>query len=116
MDNELDYEELKRQYYEDQERSKVFKEAFNLGVKHAKQQIKYNKIISNLLLEFIGYEDEWLTTAAGYKKYTKAELIDIILKQRALMRTLFDKLEEHEKEKLKIKIEKFFWPVMHQDK
>ncbi|MEY8189526.1 hypothetical protein AB4X15_07560 [Peribacillus simplex] len=72
-------------------------------------------MLETLLLEFIGYEDEWLTLKSGFKKYNKNELIDIIFEQRALMKTLFENVEHSKKEELKIKVEKTLWPIMHQD-
>lgn len=104
----MDLEDLKKQYEENEERKKIFSRGFRCGEEHAKAAIKQNEMLRTLLLEFIGYDDAWITTAAGYKKYNKNELIKIIFKQRSLMNTLYNKVEESEKEELRIKIEKFF--------
>jgi fumarate hydratase class II len=104
----LDVDNFKKQYDENEEIKKTFAQGFERGAEYAKKEIKYNQMLRTLLLEVIGYEDEWLTTSEGYKRYKKDELIDIILKQRALMRTAYTKVETPEKEKLKFKIENFF--------
>ena len=111
----LDTSEIMEQVRISEERKKAFADGERLGSAYAKEEIKRNKITETLLLEFIGYEDEWLTGKSGYKKYNKNDLIEIIFEQRALMKTLYDNVEASKKKELKIKIEKFFWPVMHQD-
>jgi hypothetical protein len=111
----MNSEELRMRYEELQQKSKEFQEGFRSGEKHAREQIKQNKILYNLFLEAIGYKDEWLINEKGLDRLSKKDLIDIILKQRALMRSIYN-ADSSEKESLKIKIEKYFWPVMHQDK
>ncbi|MGG3799001.1 hypothetical protein [Metabacillus fastidiosus] len=111
----MNIDEIRKQYERDMELKKRFNEGFRRGEESAKQAIRYNKMMSNLLLEFIGYEDEWLTTKAGYNKFNKAQLIEIIFKQRDLMRTLYNDLDESKKEKLKIKVEKDVWTSMYED-
>ncbi|MGM0889736.1 MAG: hypothetical protein ACQEW5_22970 [Bacillota bacterium] len=107
--------EINKQVEESRERSKNFEDGHNYGVAFTKGEIKRNKMLETLLLEFIGYEDEWLTRKSGYKKYNKDDLIDIIFVQRSLMKTLYENVEHSKKEELKIKIEKPLWPIMHQD-
>ncbi|MBO0962939.1 hypothetical protein J1P26_25025 [Neobacillus sp. MM2021_6] len=101
--------------YKSDEIKKAFTRGFKRGEEYAKKEIKENRMLQSLFLELIGYEDEWLTTESGYKKYKKAELIEVILKQRSLIRAIYEKFEESERDNLKVKIEKFLWPVMYQD-
>lgn len=94
--------------------SNDFKRGYKSEFEYAQKVLKENEMLRTLLLEAIGYDDEWITTAAGYKKFNKNELIEIILKQRALMRRIYN-ADAPEKEIIKKEIEKFFWPVMHKD-
>ncbi|HZH61768.1 MAG TPA: hypothetical protein VEY70_19785 [Metabacillus sp.] len=77
-----------------------------------KQQKEYQKLYT-LLLELIGYDNEWLTTEAGLNKYNKKELVEIILHQRSLMKKLFEELDEEKQTKLKVKIESALWEVLN---
>ncbi|MBV2197592.1 hypothetical protein KQR56_12305 [Bacillus velezensis] len=54
-------------------------------------------ILNQSLLEFIGYEDEWLLTKAGLNKRTRSVLVDMIIDQRYLLHTLYNKLDEETK-------------------
>ena len=60
-------------------------------------------------MELIGLEKEWLITNATYKKRNKADLIQIIMEQRQLLKMLFDSLEEDKKNELKSKVENIVW-------
>ncbi|MCY8997862.1 hypothetical protein [Bacillus inaquosorum] len=77
---------------------------------------KENEAFKTLLLEFIGYEDEWLLTKPGLKKnYKKDYLIEHIQYQRKLIRELYNKLDDKAQEELKIKVESSIWPIMHNE-
>ncbi|MCY8499684.1 hypothetical protein P8917_09270 [Bacillus atrophaeus] len=77
---------------------------------------KENEAFKTLLLEFIGYEDEWLLTKPGLKKnYKKDYLIEHIQYQRKLIRELYNKLDNKAQEELKIKVESCIWPIMHNE-
>lgn len=99
--------ELVKQAEEKRERDKIFEEGFRFGLIEAKKAIKRNEILQNFLLEFMGYEEEWLRRKAFYQKYNKSELTEIIFEQRALMKTLFDNIETSKQEEFKIKIDNF---------
>lgn len=57
--------------------------------------------LETLLLEFIGYEDEWLLTKAKLKKTNREVLAEIVINQRQLMRELYNKLDNKTKIELK---------------
>ncbi|QFY85061.1 hypothetical protein D0819_06350 [Bacillus subtilis] len=77
---------------------------------------KENEAFKTLLLEIIGYEDEWLLTKPGLKKnYKKDYLIEHIQYQRKLIRELYYKLDDKAQEVLKIKVESCIWPIMHNE-
>ncbi|MBN7742714.1 hypothetical protein JYA35_08930 [Bacillus velezensis] len=77
---------------------------------------KENEAFKTLLLEFIGYEDEWLLTKPGLKKnYKKDYLIEHIQYQRKLIRELYNKLDDKAQEELKIKVEICIWSIMHSE-
>jgi hypothetical protein len=56
-----------------------FKRGYKSGFEDAQKVLKQNEMLRTFLLEAIGYDDEWITTVAGYKKYNKNDLINIIL-------------------------------------
>lgn len=58
---------------------------------------KYFELKRNLL-EFMGYEDEFLITHAGLKKLKKDDLASIVLEQRNMIRKLIDELEPSKRE------------------
>lgn len=101
---------MTKKHNEDEKRKKELSRAFKEGQRTAKNEISRNKAMYTLLLEFIGYEDEWLTTKPGYKQYTNSQLIEIIFEQRALMKALYENVEESKKRDFKNKIEDFLWP------
>jgi hypothetical protein len=59
---------------------------------------KYNELHRSLL-EYMGYEDEFLITRAGLNKLKKDELATIVLEQRNMIRKLIDDLEPDKREK-----------------
>ncbi|MDR4910670.1 MULTISPECIES: hypothetical protein [Bacillus] len=77
---------------------------------------KENEAFKTLLLEFIGYEDEWLLTKPGLKKnYKKEYLMEHIQYQRELIRELYNKLDDKVQDELRIKVESCIWPIMHNE-
>ncbi|MCA1233318.1 hypothetical protein HRF59_04805 [Bacillus velezensis] len=90
--------------------SKDFKRGFRAGAEYKDQMEKRIRDLESVLLEFIGYEDEWLMTKAGLNKRTRSVLVDMIIDQRYLLRTLYNKLDEETKKKLKSEIEMCIWP------
>ncbi|MED3230861.1 hypothetical protein [Bacillus velezensis] len=76
---------------------------------------KEYETLKSVLLEFIGYEREWLITDSNMSKKTKAELLEYIDYQRKLMKEIYEKLDEESKAELKIKVEKSIWPIMHNE-
>ncbi|MEK4029330.1 MULTISPECIES: hypothetical protein [Bacillaceae] len=50
------------------------------------------------LLEYMGYEEEFLITRPGFKRMTKEELITIIFEQRSVIRKLIGDLEASKRE------------------
>ncbi|MCY8466916.1 hypothetical protein [Bacillus atrophaeus] len=76
---------------------------------------KENEAFKTLLLEFVGYEDEWLPTRSGLEKKNKDELIENIQYQRKLMRELYKKLDPKTQNELKVKVESCIWPIMHNE-
>ncbi|MED4861413.1 hypothetical protein [Bacillus atrophaeus] len=76
---------------------------------------KENEAFKSLLLEFVGYEDEWLPTQPGLGKKKKEELIEHIQYQRQLMKELYKKLDHKTQNELKIKVESCIWPIMHNE-
>lgn len=54
---------------------------------------KYKRLHQQLL-EYMGYEDEFLITKAGLMKLTKEELAKMVLEQRNMIRKLIDDLEQ----------------------
>lgn len=111
----MGYEEIQKQYEFNKLESDAFKRGYKEGVKRAEHIRRRNKNMETLLLECIGYDDEWLTTRSGYKNQKREVLIDIIFEQRSLMKSLFNKLDEDAQKEIKKRIEKYFWPVMHDE-
>ncbi|WP_368223584.1 hypothetical protein ABQ613_06965 [Bacillus velezensis] len=111
----MGYEEIQQQYEFNKLESDAFKRGYKEGVKRAEHIKRRNKNMETLLLECIGYDDEWLTTRSGYKNQKREVLIDIIFEQRSLMKSIFNKLDEEAQKEIKKKIEKYFWPVMHNE-
>ena len=105
----MDNEGIKEQYRIEEERGKAFKEGFRDGLKHKERVIERNKTLETALLEFIGYDKKWLRTEAGYKKLNNKELIQVILEQRELMKLLFEKLDDSEKDRLRNQVKKTIW-------
>ncbi|MGG3397646.1 hypothetical protein ABER78_12200 [Bacillus velezensis] len=87
-----------------------FKRGFRAGAEYKDQMEKRINDLESVLLEFIGYEDEWLLTKADLNKRTKSVLVDMIIDQRNLTRTLYNKLGEEIKKKLKSEIKMCVWP------
>ncbi|APH36091.1 hypothetical protein BHE96_11090 [Bacillus subtilis] len=87
-----------------------FKNGFRAGAEYKDQMEKRIRDLESVLLELIGYEDEWLLTKAGLNKRTRSVLVDMIIDQRNLLRTLYNKLDEETKKKLKSEIEMCIWP------
>ncbi|NMV97998.1 hypothetical protein [Bacillus velezensis] len=87
-----------------------FKRGFRAGTEYKDQMEKRIRDLESVLLEFIGYEDEWLLTKAGLNKRTRSVLVDMIIDQRNLLRTLYNKLDEETKKKFKSEIEMCIWP------
>ncbi|MEK5390223.1 hypothetical protein NSQ59_07535 [Margalitia sp. FSL K6-0131] len=53
---------------------------------------KYHNLHRSLL-EYMGYEDEYLITRAGLKKLKRDDLVTIVLEQRNMIRKLIDDLD-----------------------
>ncbi len=88
-----------------------FKRGYNEALKQVQYKEKeYNKVY-NLLLEIIGYDKEWLTTEAGLRKFSKGDLIEVILTQRTALKELYSKLSKEEQNNLKNKVEQTIWPM-----
>jgi hypothetical protein len=53
---------------------------------------KYHEL-HRMLLEYMGYDDEFLITRAGLKKLKRDDLVTLVLEQRNMIRKLIDDLE-----------------------
>lgn len=62
---------------------------FKIEESHAN---KYHEL-RRQLLEYMGYEEEFLITKAGLKKMNKDDLVQMILEQRNMIRKLIDDLD-----------------------
>ncbi|MCI3198081.1 hypothetical protein GXP75_20970 [Bacillus sp. HU-1818] len=111
----MSLEEYQKQFELNQLEANAFKRGVKEGMKRAEHIKKRNENMQTLLLECIGYDDEWLTTRSGYKRQKRDVLVDIIFEQRSLMKSIFNKLEPEAQEDLKKEIEKYFWPAMHNE-
>ncbi|MGZ9868153.1 hypothetical protein ACU3L3_07000 [Priestia endophytica] len=60
------------------------------------------------LLEYMGYDDTFLTTKVGYRKQTKEQLIETVFQQRAMMRKLLGELDEDKRAKLVNELDEFY--------
>lgn len=58
---------------------------------------KYERL-QRLILEFMGYEDEFLITEKGLKKFKKDDLAKMVLEQRNMIRKLIDDLEPEKRD------------------
>ncbi|MCY9057948.1 hypothetical protein MOE81_08405 [Bacillus inaquosorum] len=95
--------------------SEYFKKGFKAGAEYKNRlESKVNEL-ETLLLEFIGYEDEWLLTKAKLKKTNREVLAEIVINQRQLMRELYNKLDNKTKIELKKRVESCIWPIMHNE-
>ena len=100
---------MKERYQIELDSKKAFQNGYNVGLADKERVVLRNKALKTVLMELIGYEKDWLTSEAGYKKYNNKELIQIILEQREVMKLVFEKLDDNEKENLRSKIEKDIW-------
>ena len=82
-----------------------FKE--HIGREYQKVSQKYNQIKRDLL-EYMGYDDAFLTTKAGYRKQTKNQLIETVFQQRAMIRRLLEELDEDKRAKLVNELDEFY--------
>ncbi|EWH19857.1 hypothetical protein [Bacillus haynesii] len=109
----------KNEWEQDSEHQELEKKAFHRGyIAGAKAEGEASKRVEhleNVLLEFVGYEDEWLQTKPGLMKRKKADLVDQIIRQRQLMRELYNHLDDDVKQKLRTKVKSYIWPVMHRE-
>lgn len=103
-------EEILNSVEKQKKESECFKNGFRAGTEYKDQMEKRIRDLESVLLEFIGYEDEWLLTKAGLNKRTRSVLVDMVIDQRNLLRTLYNKLDEETKKKVKSEIEMCIWP------
>ncbi|WP_026579488.1 MULTISPECIES: hypothetical protein [Bacillus] len=109
----------KNQWEQDLEQQELEKKAHNrgyrAGVKAEGEASKRVELLENVLLEFVGYEDECLQTKPGLLKRKRADLVDQIIYQRQLMRELYNHLDDDVRLKLRTKVESHIWPVTHSE-
>ncbi|WP_017728805.1 hypothetical protein [Halalkalibacterium ligniniphilum] len=56
---------------------------------------RHSRLYSELkrtMQEFIGYEDDYLTTHKTMKKFTKKEMVELLMIKRQMIRKIFDQL------------------------
>ena len=111
----MEYEEMLAQYQENREGKEAFTKGYRLGFRNSNWTEKRNKTLETVLMELIGLEKEWLITNVAYKKRNNADLIQIIMEQRQLLKMLFDNLDEGKKAELIAKVEKTVWEEMSFD-
>lgn len=105
----MENEEIKAHIQSTLDESDSFKKGYISGMKHANWVERRNKTLETALMELIGLDKEWLLTSVGYKKRKNADLIQIIMEQRQLMRMLFESLDEEKKKVLREKVKNIVW-------
>ena len=70
-------------YLENREREE-YKRGYRAGANSAgvTELERRIQVLENVLLEFIGYEDEWLLTKASLRNRKIEELVDMVTNQR----------------------------------
>lgn len=94
---------------------KAFHRGYRAGAKAEGEASKRVKLLENVLLEFVGCDEEWLQTKPGLLNRERADLVDQIIYQRQLMRELYNHLDDDVKQKLRTKVESHLWPVMYRE-
>ncbi|ANC77168.1 hypothetical protein ABE65_010290 [Fictibacillus phosphorivorans] len=61
--------------------------------KFLKNQTDKHDRLQKLLLEYMGYSDEFLITKSALQRLKRSDLSEIVLEQRAMIRKLIDDLE-----------------------
>ncbi|UAW07980.1 hypothetical protein [Bacillus phage BUCT082] len=108
-------EEIMNNIEKQNKENEYFKQGFKSGVEYKNRlESKVNEL-ETLLLEFIGYEDEWLLFKARLKKTNREVLADLVIHQRQLMRELYNNLDSKTKIELKQRVESYIWPIMHNE-
>lgn len=109
----------KNQWEQDLEHQELEKKAFHrgyrAGAKAEGEASKRFELLEKALLEFVGYEDEWLQTKSGLMRKNKADLVTQIIYQRQFMRELYNHLDDDVRLKLRTKVESHIWPVTHSE-
>lgn len=70
-----------------------------------KSQSKLYSELKRALLEYVGYEAEYLTTEKTIKKFTKGEMVELLMIKRQMIRSLFEQLPENIQKETKDEVE-----------
>lgn len=109
-EQDLEQRELEKKAY-----NRGYRAGVNVNAEGATETVKRIELLEKALLEFVGYEDEWLQTKSGLLRGKKADLVDQIVYQRQLMRELYNHLDDDVRLKLRTKVESHIWPVTHSE-
>jgi hypothetical protein len=83
----------------------ALQETYKYMLRQFDKQSKRLGRISSDLHEYMGYNDDFLTTESGLNKLPKKELVEVIYQQRAMIRKLLELLPEDIKSKHIVKLD-----------